>query len=428
MSPAVLPPPALASRPSRPAPPAQPAPLASTRRARLLGLAIVLGVLGGTVPSGLYGAYQSAWGWSTLAITAAYAAYAVGTTVALLRFGGLSDRHGRRRVALGALALAAGSAGLFLLAEGIGLILVARVVSGAAIAALIAAGAAWLAELLPRGHAVASRWAGAAQMFGLGVGPLLAGGLAQWAGAPLRLPYVAQLVLLAVAAGIVAGLPETVPARDTAPAPGGRRASVPPAARAAFARVVPGVFGAFAVQGFFAALASSFLRVELGIDDPAVIGAVAFVVFAATAAGGVAAGPLGAARALGHGTLALPAALVLAGLALAFPSLALVAGSALVGGLAVGLIFGGALGEVNAATPPERRGEANAMLLLVVYTAISIPALGVGLATEVMSFEAATTLFLGVVAVLAVASRCSSAGAPWGGDPVPARPGGGTPA
>jgi hypothetical protein len=82
----------------------------------------------------------------------------------------------------------------------------------------------------------------------------------------------------------------------------------------------------------------------------------------------------------------------------------LVAGSALVGGIAVGLIFGGALGEVNAATPPERRGEANAMLLLVVYGAISIPALGVGLATELMAFGAAVALFLGVVAVLAVAS------------------------
>jgi hypothetical protein len=77
----------------------------------------------------------------------------------------------------------------------------------------------------------------------------------------------------------------------------------------------------------------------------------------------------------------------------------LVAGAALAGGIAVGLIFGGALGAVNAATPPERRGEANAMLLLVVYGAISIPALGVGLATEVLPFARAVAVFLGVVAV-----------------------------
>ncbi len=403
MSSAVLPPPpAVVSRPSRP----EPETLASLRRARLMALAFVLAVLGGTIPSGLYGDYQATWNWSTLTITGVYAAYVAGTTVALLRFGRLSDRHGRRIVVLGAIALAALSAGLFLLAEGVVLVLLARVVSGAAIAALTAASAAWLAELTPGGHAVSSRWSGAAQMFGLGLGPLLGGVVAQVVQAPLRVPYVAQLGLLVVAATIVAVLPETVTTRGLRPAGGRPRGSakVPPQARAAFARVSPGVFGAFAVQGFFAALTSSFLRVEAGVEAPAAIGAVAFLVFASTAAGGVAAGPMGSARALARGTLALPAALALAALALVAPSVLLVAGSALVGGIAVGLIFGGALGEVNAATPPERRGEANAMLLLVVYGAISIPALGVGLATQVMAFDAAVALFLGLVAVLAVAS------------------------
>ncbi len=402
MSSAVLPPSPAVTR-LEAAPPR--APLASTWRARLLGLAVVVSMVGGTIPTALYGDYQAAWGWSTLTITAVYAAYVAGTSVALLGFGRLSDRHGRRPVVLGALALTAVGAGLFLVAEGLGVVLVARVVSGAAIATLVAACAAWLAELAPGGHAVASRWSGAAQMFGLGLGPLLAGALAQWAGAPLRVPYGVQLALLAVAAGIVLRLPETVPAalRGAAGRPRGL-ASVPPEARAAFARVAPGVFGAFAVQGFFAALTSSFLRAELGIEDPAVIGVTAFVVFAATAAAGLAAGPLGPSAALAHGTLALPVGLLLAALALAFPSVLLVAGAALAGGIAVGLIFGGALGAVNAATPPERRGEANAMLLLVVYGAISIPALGVGLATEVLPFAAAVAVFLGVVAVLALAS------------------------
>lgn len=402
MSSAVLPPPPAVTRlePSALRPPA-----ATTLRSRLLGLAFVLATVGGTIPSALYGDYQAAWNWSTLTVTAVYAAYVAGTTLALLRFGHLSDRHGRRVVVLGALALAAVSAGLFLVADGVGIFLLGRVVSGAAIATLIAASAAWLAELTPGGHAVSSRWAGAAQMAGLGLGPLMAGVLAH-AGAPLRVPYIAQLALLAVAAGIVLRLPETVPAgRRSAP---GRRAGgparVPPEARAAFARVVPGMFGAFAVQGFFAALTSSFLRAEAGVEDPAIVGAVTCVVFAATAAGGLAARPLGARAALAHGTLALPAGLVLAGLALVLPSVLLVAGAALLGGIAVGLIFGGALGEVNAATPPERRGEANAMLMLVLYAGISLPALGVGLATEVMPLVRSVAVFLGVVAALAVAS------------------------
>jgi hypothetical protein len=44
------------------------------------------------------------------------------------------------------------------------------------------------------------------------------------------------------------------------------------------------------------------------------------------------------------------------------------------------------------------------MLMLVLYAGISIPALGVGLATELMPLVQAVALFLGVVAVVAVAS------------------------
>ncbi len=59
-----------------------------------------------------------------------FAAYAVGVITALVAFGRLSDEVGRRRTLLGALALSALSAAVFLITQGPGLLLVGRVLSG----------------------------------------------------------------------------------------------------------------------------------------------------------------------------------------------------------------------------------------------------------------------------------------------------------
>ena len=52
------------------------------------------------VPTPLWAIYQRHDGYSTIAVTVAFAAYAVGVIVSLFLAGHLSDRLGRRRVLL----------------------------------------------------------------------------------------------------------------------------------------------------------------------------------------------------------------------------------------------------------------------------------------------------------------------------------------
>jgi len=65
--------------------------------------AIAVMFMGSTLVTPLYVLYQQAFGFSEVTLTLVYAAYVVGNLCALLFFGRLSDRIGRRRTTLPAM-------------------------------------------------------------------------------------------------------------------------------------------------------------------------------------------------------------------------------------------------------------------------------------------------------------------------------------
>src|ERR1700752_233266 len=83
-----------------------------TGTAARAAVAIMIGALfaGSTLLTPLYVIYKQELGFSGLMVTLIYAAYVFGNLVALILFGGLSDRIGRRRTALPGIAVAAASA------------------------------------------------------------------------------------------------------------------------------------------------------------------------------------------------------------------------------------------------------------------------------------------------------------------------------
>jgi hypothetical protein len=86
----------------------------------------------------------------------------------------------RRPVVLASLAIAAASAGNFLLAKHTAWLFPARILSGLAIALASGASTAWITELEPRhNRSRATRFVIAANLMGLGLGALLAGLRAQ---------------------------------------------------------------------------------------------------------------------------------------------------------------------------------------------------------------------------------------------------------
>ncbi len=368
----------------------------------LLGGAVFAVCMAGTtLPTPLYGLYQDKFGFSELTVTVVYAVYAFGVIGVLLLAGNASDTVGRRTVLLWGLGCAAASAVCFLCATGLGWLYAGRLLSGLSAGLFTGAATAYVMDLAPRGGASrATLVATAANMGGLGCGPLLAGLLAQYAPWPLYLPFAVHLALVACSVAVVARLPETV--RDRRPASSVRpqRPALPAQVRPVFGPAATASFVGFALFGVFTSVSPAFLAESLDVRNHAVSGLVVALAFFASTAGQSAVGRVGAGRSLPLGCAALLAGLALLAGALHWDSLTLVVLSALVGGAGQGLAFRAALSAVAEASPPERRAAVISALFVVAYAGISVPVIGVGLLTDPLGLEGAGLVFIACMAVL----------------------------
>jgi MFS family permease len=336
-------------------------------------------------------------------VTVVFASYAAGTIAALVLAGSLSDRVGRRPVLLAGLAFSALSAGVFLAAHGLGLLLLGRVLSGVSAGIFTGTATATLVDLAPPDRrARATAVATVANMGALGGGALLAGLLAQVSRSPLQLPFWIDLALLVPAAAVVLAMPEPVTAR-TAFRLSVQRPHVPVEVRAVFVPAALAGFAGFAVLGLFTAVAPGFLGQVLGIASPAAAGAIVFAVFAASTLGQTLLEGIFGARALVAGSVGLVAGMVLLGFGLAVSSLELLVIGGVVAGLGQGASFRHGLAAINAASPPQQRGEVASVFFALMYVGISLPVVGVGLLAQAAGLRTAGLVFAAVVAVLAAA-------------------------
>jgi MFS family permease len=202
-------------------------------------------------------AYREHSGLTLGTVDALVGAYALGLIPALLVLGPVSDRSGRAPV-LRVAAVVSLAATAVLMVGSLWALYAGRLLAGLASGAAFAAGSAWVEELsaapwdpAPRPGAGARR-AAMALTAGFGLGPVVAGLLAQWAPAPLVTAYVPHLLVVLAALVPLWRTPETVTApADSAGSPWSRlrvRSAADPVFRRSVAPVAPWVFGAATVS------------------------------------------------------------------------------------------------------------------------------------------------------------------------------------
>jgi len=370
----------------------------------VIAYAFAVTMLGTTLPTPLYVIYQAQWHFSTGLITVIYAVYAVGVLAALLLAGHSSDEVGRRPVLAAAIGLSVISAVVFILAPDLGWLFVGRLVSGLSAGLMTGTATAALTETARAGSPRrASLVSTTANLGGLGLGPLLAGLLAQYAPNPTVLPFAVQLGLVAVAGVGLLIVPETVRQRSRLSLRF-RGLGIPQTGRSEFIAAGLAGFSAFSLLGLFSSLVPTFLGTVLHDTSHAAAGAIVFLAFAVATCTQLAGSRLPSRPVILSGLAVFLAALALivAGLSAASMPVFLVA--TVVSGVAVGAVFMGSLAVANRLAPAQTRGQVISTFFVFAYLGLTLPVIAVGFGSQAFGDFRATLVCAIVLAVTALAS------------------------
>ncbi len=387
-----------------------PQPAAAARRRTLparAGYALAMGVIGlglfaSVTPSPLYHTYSALWHFSPLTLTLVYATYAFGVLATLLLAGRVSDDVGRRPVLLVALAALMGSTVLFMVADSVAWLFVARGLQGLATGAALSAASAALLDLHPRRDPAGVGLAnGVASASGLGLGVLVSSVLVQLGSAPRVLPYLVLLGLFAIAFAGAWWMPEPVLERSRLRLKV-ERPSVPAVVRRPFLIAGLAVLSSWSIGGLFFSLGPQ-LGAHLFNSTNVIVSGIGIVALAGSAALsqlllGRTAPWIGASA----GSVGLAAGTLLIVTAAALDSSVLFLAGSILGGAGFGIAFLGGLRALVVAIPPEHRASVMSAFYVVAYASLSVPAVLAGLVVTHLGLQTTFESFGSVVAGIAL--------------------------
>ena len=247
---------------------------------------------------------------------------------------------------------------------------------------------------------------------GLALGPLIAGLFAQYAPNPTVLVFEVYLAALAVAGLCLFLVPETVSPRRR-PTVGSAGLAIPERGRGEFVAAGVAGFAAFSLLGLFSALTPTLLQGLLHVRSHTIEGAVVFLIFGVATVTLLLLSRFGSRQVVMAGLGLFLAALALIVAALSQAGMALFLAGTVVGGIAVGAVFLGSLATANSLAPTERRGQTVSTYFVLCYAGLTIPVVGVGVASGFIGdFSAvlALSILLAALCMLSMA-RIRDAGA-----------------
>jgi MFS family permease len=333
------------------------------------------------VPSPLYGTYQREWHFSPLLLTVIFAVYALAALASVLVTGSLSDNVGRKPVLVAALALMLAGIVVFIFAQSVLWLLVARALHGAAIGTIVVSAGAALLDLRPGRGAAIGRITAVAFAVGMAAGAIGTAFLGQYGPYPLVIPYVVIGVMT------VAALAGTVLTRETLSNPATlnlrvQPPKVPAAIRASFRFSALGVFAAWAVLGLYLSLGPKLAEQTAGSHNLLIGGSIITIMIGGAAITQLCIPAAASLRLAIAGDLLLGLSLVLNMLAVTAHSAWMDYATTLLIGIGYGAGFSGSLRHLTAVIPARHRGQVMSAYYLVAYGSLAVPAVLAGAATS----------------------------------------------
>jgi MFS family permease len=373
-------------------------PAGSPRRALAAAISLIVITSNSTSTSALFVAYRTHWGLTAADIGVAFAVYVGSLIPVLLLFGGLAERFGRRAVILaGTLFMLAGTLTL-VFANGLPLLIVARLLQGAGAALGVGAISATFTESY-RGRIASGQALAVVTAVALAGGPIVTA-IAYDVGSGPNLSYLPVLLLGVATLSLVPIFPgrlglqgTTAPAETPLPA-----STVWRGLRFA----MPAVFVGWAGNALYLSLVPAYIAETLHVSDP-LVGAGAFwATQLATIFGSIAVGNAPAERNGIMGPFMAVVGLVLLVVGTSAHNWPLIIIATVLVGAGCG-IAGGAAYAITAVVGRGQRARIFARLLVMAYAGYSLPSLLIGIIATRASFGVAFSVAIAWLAAIAAA-------------------------
>lgn len=362
-----------------------------------------------SAPTPLYVVYQRMWRFSAATTTLIFAIFVIGLLASLLVFGELSDYVGRRPVLLIAITIEAGAILLFIAADGVAMLLIARALQGIATGIALPPLGAALVDTDPHRARTVN---GVAPIGGLAVGSLVCGAFVQYGPDPRQLIWQVLLGMLAVAFVVVMTLPESVLRRRPAPGILVPRIAIPHRLRRSVFALIPIIVASWALGGLYLSLGPSTAAAVFGIDNHFPGGLVATLLCGTGAVVAYAVRRAENARRMAVLPLLVGTAVTLIGIR--SDSIVLAVVGTIVAGIgygASGLATLGALAKLAGPADKAERGALFAAAYCVAYLAFSIPAVAAGIAASHIGLSDTVTAYSVLVIAITLAAYARPTGA-----------------
>ena len=353
----------------------------------------------------LYHLYQASMHLTPFWITIVFSSYVASLLTALLTVGGLSDYVGRRPVILAALLLNASAMILFSEAQGVGQLILARMVQGLSVGVgTTALGAAILDTNRARGPLLNSVTA----FLGMTAGSLGAAALITFASDPLHRVYEVLLALTGLMIALLYVMPESSTRKNGALASLRPHLRVPPQSQAILARLTPANVAAWALGGLYLSLMPTVVATTMGIASPWVGGVVvaALMLTAAVAVAAFRNWPVRRLIVMSTSTLGLGVAVSMIGIQQQQVA-ALLTGT-IIAGAGFGSTFSGTLRALLPTAEPHQRAGLLSAFYLQSYLAFALPAVVAGLAVPKIGLATTAYIYGAVIILLAFISMMAS--------------------
>ncbi|WP_431823915.1 MFS transporter [Burkholderia sp. F1] len=351
-------------------------------------------------PTPLYVHWQERLGFSSGMLTVIFALYIVGLLGTLLVAGQLSDHYGRRPVLLPGLLAALIACGLFANANSIAMLAMGRLLAGISVGVIVSAGMAAVVDAGgPERKPTAALLASIAMVLGAGLGPLWAGGAAQWLARPVPPIFAVEALVLFSALGVASRLP----ARRKANGPLRLRLPHVPASNRRHILCGIATFGpGITATSFVLALGPSLLARLLEIRSPLLAGGTACAMFFTAVGVQFAVRKWPVARIFAASALATILSMMCLVLAIRASLVPALIASALLAGAGQGLGQLGGLTLIGLHVPDTHRAQANAVLNIGGYIPAGLLPVATGYLIDHVGLASAGTSFALVLVVTAL--------------------------